>query len=101
MTDSTWDTLKTQIYNSELNMYISGSVRELGHICKQYETVETEAGPTEVCISSSALFAVDIIWTTTELSDFTQYQVWPAPSGVHIFSGWEDYYTEEYNRRNS
>jgi len=101
MSDSTWNTLKNQIYNSEFNVYTSGSVKELGHICKQYETIETEAGPTGVCVSASALFAVDIIWDNTELPDFTQHQVWPVPSGVHIFAGWEDYYKAEYNRVNN
>lgn len=101
MPNSTWDTLKNQIYNNEFNIYTSGSVKELGHICTQYETVETEAGPTEVCVSASELFAIDIIWDNTELSDFTQYRVWPVPSGIHIFAGWENYYETEYNKVNN
>jgi hypothetical protein len=103
---SSWETLKAQIeqtiespegnqtsWNSEL---VTALV-ELGHICEQWG-VDEEGNP--VCEVTSPLYAVDILWVNEPLEDFSEFVVWPAPCGVHIFAGWESQYAIDYCEAN-
>jgi len=61
------------------------TVVELGHI--------NPANPKAWC--------VDILWEGDEPKNWTKYQTWPEPCGVHSFLGWDEQYTEDYNQRKS
>ena len=39
---------------------------------------------------------VDILFQDTCPEDLAAFVVWPAPCGVHSFSGWEEQYTADY-----
>jgi len=39
---------------------------------------------------------VDILFHDTCPEDLAAFVVWPAPCGVHSFSGWEEQYTKDY-----
>jgi hypothetical protein len=66
------------------------AVVELGHLC----TAKDAEGQ---CITTSPMYAVDILWAAEPLvEDFAAYVVWPAPCGIHVFAGWEAAYESEY-----
>lgn len=103
---SSWETLRAQIeqtiespegnqtsWNSEL---VTALV-ELGHICEQWG-VDEEGNP--VCEATSPLYAVDILWANEPLEDFSEFVVWPAPVGIHVFAGWESQYAIDYCEAN-
>ena len=39
---------------------------------------------------------VDILFHDTCPEDLAAFVVWPAPVGVHSFSGWEEQYTADF-----
>ena len=66
------------------------AVVELGHLC-------TEKDAEGQCITTSPMYAVDILWAAEPIvEDFAAYVVWPAPCGIHVFAGWESAYESEY-----
>jgi hypothetical protein len=76
--EGTWDATKVT------------AVVELGHLC----TAKDAEGQ---CITTSPMYAVDILWAAEPLvEDFAAYVVWPAPCGIHVFAGWEAAYESEY-----
>ena len=42
------------------------------------------------------LVCVDILFNDTCPEELAAFTVWPAPVGVHSFSGWEEQYTKDY-----
>ena len=44
------------------------------------------------------VFCVDILWNGEEPEHWKEYHVWPAPCGVHSFSGWEEQYTADFQK---
>ena len=70
---------------------------ELGHICEQWG-VDEEGNP--FCEATSPLYAVDILWANEPLEDFSEFVVWPAPVGIHVFAGWEAQYAIDYCEAN-
>ena len=91
MTPTQWASLKTQIEQTEegVTSYVGCAVHEIGQICKAYD----EEGN---CTDLSPMWSVDILWYTEPKADFTQYEVWPEPCGVHTFAGCESLYLQGY-----
>jgi hypothetical protein len=93
-TPTQWATAKAKIETTdgEVTWDVTKvtAVVELGHLC----TAKDAEGQ---CITTSPMYAVDILWAAEPLvEDFAAYVVWPAPCGVHIFAGWEAAYESEY-----
>lgn len=103
---SSWETLKAQIEQTiespegnqtSWNPELVTALVELGHICEQWG-VDEEGNP--VCEATSPLYAVDILWANEPLEDFSEFVVWPAPVGIHVFAGWESQYAIDYCEAN-
>jgi hypothetical protein len=103
---SSWETLKAQIEQTiespegnqtSWNPELVTALVELGHICEQWG-VDEEGNP--FCEATSPLYAVDILWANEPLEDFSEFVVWPAPVGVHVFAGWESQYAIDYCEAN-
>ncbi len=103
---SSWETLKAQIEQAiespegnqtSWNPELVTALVELGHICEQWG-VDEEGNP--VCEATSPLYAVDILWANEPLEDFSEFVVWPAPVGIHVFAGWESQYAIDYCEAN-
>lgn len=87
LTPEKWAELKPTIQADET--YINCAVVELGHLCNQ-TNAEGE------CIQTNPLFAVDILWFEEMPESFSQYEVFPAPTGIHTFSGCDNLYAQRY-----
>ena len=61
----------------------------LGHLCA---ATDAEGN----CIKTRPEFAVDILFHDTCPEALAAFVVWPAPVGVHSFSGWEEQYTADF-----
>ena len=61
----------------------------LGHLCA---ATDAEGN----CIKTRPEFAVDILFHDTCPEDLAAFVVWPAPVGVHSFSGWEEQYHADH-----
>jgi len=95
-TPAQWATLqaKIQVTDEEGNKsYVGCAVHEIGFICLQWGK---DAEDMPVCVNQSDKWAVDILWYVEPLADFTAYEVWPDPCGVHTFSGCESEYLKGY-----
>jgi hypothetical protein len=46
------------------------------------------------------LVCVDIMWHDQADSNLDQYIVWPTPLGVHCFFGWDEQYTQDFEKFN-
>jgi hypothetical protein len=47
----------------------------------------------------SPKFHVDISYNSDAPAELVANEVWPASVGVHIFSGWKEWYEAEYQKR--
>jgi hypothetical protein len=92
MTPTQWASLKTKITDEEGN-YVGCAVHEIGFICLQWGK---DAEDMPVCVNQSDKWAVDILWYVEPLADFTAYEVFPSPVGVHTFSGCDNLYLQSY-----
>jgi len=93
-TPTQWATAKAKIETTDGEVTWDATkvtaVVELGHLC----TAKDAEGQ---CITTSPMYAVDILWAAEPLvEDFAAYVVWPAPCGIHVFAGWEAAYESEY-----
>ena len=61
----------------------------LGHLCA---ATDGEGN----CIKTRPEFAVDILFHDTCPEDLAAFVVWPAPVGLHSFSGWEEQYAADF-----
>jgi hypothetical protein len=61
----------------------------LGHLCA---ATDSEGN----CIKTRSEFAVDILFHDTCPEPLAAFVVWPAPVGVHSFSGWEEQYAADF-----
>ena len=61
----------------------------LGHLCA---ATDAEGN----CIKTRPEFAVDILFHADCPEALAAFVVWPAPCGVHSFSGWEEQYTADH-----
>ena len=83
-----WATYKAQITDNDGNP-INCAIVEIGNICLAHD----EEGN---CTDLSPLYAVDILWTGEPLESFSTKEVFPNPSGIHVFSGCEDLYLDRF-----
>ena len=86
-TPDKWDELKPLIFIDDA--YQNCAVHEIGHIC-----IESDADGN--CVKSNPMYAVDIMWFGEIPDEFSVYEVFPNPVGVHTFSGCEELYLERF-----
>jgi len=75
-TPDKWNELKPLIYIDDT--YQNCAVHEIGHI------------------NESPMYAVDIMWFGEIPDEFSIYEVFPNPVGVHTFAGCEDMYLNRF-----
>jgi len=68
------------------------AVVEIGFICLEWGQVDDKP----VCIKQSDKWAVDILFYAEVPVEFTPYEVWPDPMGIHTFSGDDSLYLKGY-----
>ena len=93
---ATWATLQAKIQQTDEEgnkSYVGCAVHEIGFICLQWGT-DAEGMP--VCELLSDKWAVDILWYTEPKADFTAYEVYPEPMGIHTFAGCDGEYLKGY-----
>jgi len=69
-----WEELKPIIYIDDA--YVNCAVVELGQI--------------------NTLYAFDIMWFDAIPDEFSIYEVFPEPIGIHTFAGCEELYTQRF-----
>lgn len=82
-----WETLKPTIQQEE--QFIDCAVVEIGQIC----LTKDEEGN---CTQFDPNYAVDIMWYGEIPESFNEYEIFPLPCGIHIFSGCEDLYKNRF-----
>jgi len=80
---------------AESKSYIDCSVVEIGNIVIT-PAVMGEAFEIKTPAVLSDKWAVDILWYEEPKSEFTPFEVWPKPCGVHTFSGHESVYLQAF-----
>ena len=68
------------------------AVVEIGFICLEWGTEDDKP----VCTKQSDKWAVDILFYTEPPAEFTPFEVWPDPMGIHTFSGDDNLYLVGY-----
>jgi hypothetical protein len=68
------------------------AVVEIGFICLEWGTEDDKP----VCIKQSDKWAVDILFYSEPPAEFTPFEVWPPPMGIHTFSGDDNLYLVGY-----
>jgi hypothetical protein len=68
------------------------AVVEIGFICLEWGTEDDKP----VCIKQSDKWAVDILFYAEVPVEFTPFEVWPDPMGIHTFSGDDNLYLVGY-----
>ena len=86
-TPDKWNELKQLICFEE--SYKGCAVHEIGSIC----TKRDEEGK---CLVYSQMYAVDIMWFGEIPDEFSIYEVFPDPVGVHTYAGCEDMYLKRF-----
>ena len=99
-TTTQWNTAKAKIQtqdkegNDIWDFSKVTSVFVIGKICQEVN----EEGE---CVKESPKTSVDILWANEPLTtSFSSYIVWPVPSGIHTFAGWEQQYAKDYCEAN-
>jgi len=68
------------------------AVVEIGFICLEWGQVDDKP----VCTKQSDKWAVDILFYAEVPVEFTPFEVWPDPMGIHTFSGDDSLYLKGY-----
>jgi hypothetical protein len=68
------------------------AVVEIGFICLEWGQVDDKP----VCTKQSDKWAVDILFYSEPPAEFTPFEVWPDPMGIHTFSGDDSLYLKGY-----
>ena len=68
------------------------AVVEIGFICLEWGQVDDKP----VCIKQSDKWAVDILFYAEVPVEFTPFEVFPNPCGVHTFSGDDSLYLDRF-----
>jgi len=68
------------------------AVVEIGFICLEWGQVDDKP----VCVKQSDKWAVDILFYAEVPVEFTPFEVWPDPMGIHTFSGDDSLYLKGY-----
>jgi len=98
-TPTQWATLRKLIETTittpdgtEVQSWVNCAVVELGFICLEWGQVDDKP----VCTKQSDKWAVDILFYTEPPAEFTPFEVWPDPMGIHTFSGDDSLYLKGY-----
>ena len=97
-TPTQWATLRKLIEQTtttpegEITTYKDCAVVEIGFICLEWGQVDDKP----VCTKQSDKWAVDILFYTEPPIEFTPFEVYPNPVGIHTFSGDESLYLKTF-----
>jgi hypothetical protein len=98
-TPSEWATLQKDIQQTtttpsgeSVTTWKDCAVVEIGFICLEWGTEDDKP----VCTKQSDKWAVDILFYTEPPAEFTPFEVWPDPMGIHTFSGDDNLYLVGY-----
>ena len=98
-TPTEWATLRKLIEQTTTNpdgeavtSFVDCAVVELGFICLEWGKEDDKP----ICIKQSDMWAVDILFYTEPPIEFTPFEVWPDPMGIHTFSGDDNLYLSGY-----
>jgi len=98
-TPTEWATLQKDIQQTTINpdgetitSWKDCAVVEIGFICLEWGQVDDKP----VCTKQSDKWAVDILFYTEPPAEFTPFEVWPDPMGIHTFSGDDNLYLSGY-----
>lgn len=98
-TPSEWATLQKDIQQTtttpsgeSVTTWKDCAVVEIGFICLEWGTEDDKP----VCTKQSDKWAVDILFYTEPPAEFTPFEVWPPPMGIHTFSGDDNLYLVGY-----
>jgi hypothetical protein len=98
-TPTQWATLRKLIEQTtttpdgtETTTWVDCAVVEIGFICLEWGQVDDKP----VCTKQSDKWAVDILFYAEVPVEFTPYEVWPDPMGIHTFSGDDSLYLKGY-----
>ena len=99
-TPTEWATLRklieqtTESPEGQTTSFKDCAVVELGFLPITPAVIEDGEVVTEAVLSDK--WAVDILWYVEPLADFTAYEVYPEPMGIHTFSGDDSLYLKGY-----
>jgi hypothetical protein len=98
-TPTQWATLRKLIEQTtttpdgaKVQSWVDCAVVELGFICLEWGQVDDKP----VCTKQSDKWAVDILFYAEVPVEFTPFEVWPDPVGIHTFSGDDSLYLKGY-----
>jgi len=98
-TPSEWATLQKDIQQTTttpsgetVTTWKDCAVVEIGFICLEWGQVDDKP----VCVKQSDKWAVDILFYAEVPVEFTPFEVWPDPMGIHTFSGDDNLYLVGY-----
>ena len=98
-TPTEWATLRKLIEQTtttpeggETTTYKDCAVVEIGFICLEWGTEDDKP----VCTKQSDKWAVDILFYSEPPAEFTPFEVFPKPCGVHTFSGDDSLYLKTF-----
>lgn len=79
---------------TESKSYVGCAVVELGNIVLTPAVMDGMDVVTPAIVSDK--WAIDILWYEEPKPDFTAFEVWPDPMGIHTFSGDDNLYLEGF-----
>jgi hypothetical protein len=98
-TPTQWATLRKLIEQTtttpdgkESTTWKDCAVVEIGFICLEWGQVDDKP----VCTKQSDKWAVDILFYSEPPKEFEPFEVFPAPCGVHTFSGDDSLYLKTF-----
>jgi hypothetical protein len=98
-TPTQWATLRKLIETTtttpdgaKVQSWVDCAVVEIGFICLEWGQVDDKP----VCTKQSDKWAVDILFYAEVPVEFTPFEVWPDPMGIHTFSGDDSLYLSGY-----
>lgn len=99
--ETEWATYQAQIQQTnigpdgtESKSYVGCAVVELGNIVLTPAVMDGMDVITPAVVSTQ--WAIDILWYEEPKPDFTAFEVWPNPMGIHTFSGDDNLYLEGF-----
>lgn len=97
-----WATYQAQIQQTntspdgtETKSYVGCAVVELGNIVLTPAVMDENMQIITPAVVSDQ-WAIDILWYEEPKPDFTAFEVWPNPMGVHTFSGDDNLYLQGF-----
>jgi hypothetical protein len=86
------ETTTTTPDGAKVQSWVDCAVVEIGFICLEWGQVDDKP----VCTKQSDKWAVDILFYSEPPAEFTPFEVWPPPMGIHTFSGDDSLYLKGY-----